>query len=170
MKRPTALCLVAATCLALPATVLAQWQWRDAAGRMVYSDVPPPPSVSADSIVRAPGRAPGEYRPAETAPPQKAEGAPAKAVAAAVAAPTPEEAFQKRRAAQQKAEAEQATKDREAQQRQAHCNELRNYATALQQGMRVAVATPDGSMERLDGDRRQAEVNKTNASLEQHCS
>ncbi|MFO1299748.1 MAG: DUF4124 domain-containing protein [Burkholderiaceae bacterium] len=30
------------------------WQWRDASGRMVYSDLPPPPSVPASQILRAP--------------------------------------------------------------------------------------------------------------------
>ncbi len=176
MKSSTALCLLAATCLALPATVFAQWQWRDASGRLVYSDVPPPPSVPAGSIMQAPGRVAGNFHPVE-APIQKADGTQpaAKAIAASASAakpapaPSAEEAFQKRRAAQQKAEAEQATKEREAQQRLARCTELRNYATGLQQGMRAAVAGPDGSLQHLDGERRQAEIAKTNASLQQDC-
>jgi hypothetical protein len=36
--------------------------------------------------------------------------------------------------------------------------------------MRAAVAGPDGSLQHLNSDQRQAEVLKTNASLEKNCS
>ncbi|HVL07616.1 MAG TPA: DUF4124 domain-containing protein, partial [Burkholderiaceae bacterium] len=51
-RRPAALsvlpALFAVMGLALaPASAEAQWKWRDAQGRLVYSDVPPPPSIPA---------------------------------------------------------------------------------------------------------------------------
>ncbi|ODV42762.1 hypothetical protein AWV79_23820 [Cupriavidus sp. UYMMa02A] len=165
------LSLLAAALAAMPASASAQWQWRDANGRMVYSDVPPPPSVT--HIVRAPGQAAGEYRPVENAP-ASAEGAPAKLTAAekAVAAPvpTPEEAFQKRRAERIKTAAEEARKEQEAGERATRCAELRNYANGLQQGTRAGVMTADGSVQHLVGEQRQAEIVKTNASIEKDCS
>ncbi|WP_316149862.1 DUF4124 domain-containing protein [Cupriavidus sp. BIC8F] len=173
MKRSSALCLLAAATLAVPVQALAYWQWRDANGRMVYSDVPP--SAAAAKVLRAPGRFAGEFQPVEAAnptAPAPAAPAPAKAAAkpAAAPAPTAEEAFQKRREASLKAATEEARKESEAAEREARCAQLRSYANGLQQGMRAAVAGPDGSLQHLNSDQRQAEMLKTNASLEKNCS
>ncbi|MGY2486220.1 DUF4124 domain-containing protein [Cupriavidus sp. CP313] len=173
MKRSSALCLLAAATLAVPVQALAYWQWRDANGRMVYSDVPP--SAAAARVLRAPGRFAGEFQPVEAAnatAPAPAAPAPAKASAkpAAAPAPTAEEAFQKRREASLKAATEEARKESEAAEREARCAQLRNYANGLQQGMRAAVAGPDGSLQHLNSDQRQVEMLKTNASLEKNCS
>lgn len=172
MKRTPALCLLA-TCLLLPATAFSQWQWRDSNGRMVYSDVPPPPGVPDGSILKAPGRFAGSLQPLDT-------GAPAAAAAAAPAPARPpakpgaalaseEEAFQKRRTAHMKQETELARKEAQEAERQTRCSQLRNYANGLQQGIRVATVAPDGSLNRLDGDQRQAELERTNASIERNC-
>ena len=56
-----------------------QWQWRDGNGRMVYSDVPPPPGVPDGSILKAPGRFASSLQaldvsaPAAAAPPLPAK-------------------------------------------------------------------------------------------------
>ncbi|SOY43072.1 DUF4124 domain-containing protein [Cupriavidus taiwanensis] len=173
MLRSSAPCLLAATLaavLAAPAPALAYWQWRDANGHMVYSDVPP--STAAARALRAPGRHAGELQPAQAAPAaEAASAAPAPAKASArPAAPTPEEAFQKRREASLKAAADEARKETEAAERAARCAQLRNYATGLQQGMRAAVAGPDGSLQHLNSEQRQAEILKTSANLEKHCN
>ncbi|WP_042885930.1 DUF4124 domain-containing protein [Cupriavidus necator] len=175
MKRSSALCLLAAAVTAVPVPALAYWQWRDANGRMVYSDVPP--SAAAARILRAPGRVAGEYQPVEAAASDSAKAppaapAPAKASAKPAAAPTPtaEEAFQKRREARLKAAADEARKESESAEREARCAQLRNYASGLQNGMRAAVAGPDGSLQHLNSDQRQAETLKTTASLEKNCN
>ena len=54
-------------------TVAAQYQWRDAKGRMVCSDLPPPTSVAPDRIIRGPSVAPGE--PGQGAPAPAADDA-----------------------------------------------------------------------------------------------
>ncbi|WP_354682282.1 DUF4124 domain-containing protein [Cupriavidus necator] len=177
MKRSSALCLLAAAVavLAVPAPALAYWQWRDTNGRMVYSDVPP--SAEAARILRTPGRVAGQFQPVEGADsakgPQASQAAPAPGKAAAKPAappPTAEEAFQKRREARLKAAADEARKESEAAEREARCAQLRNYANGLQSGMRAAVAGPDGSLQQLNSEQRQAEVLKTSASLEKNCN
>lgn len=175
MKRSSVLCLLAAAITAAPVPALAYWQWRDANGRMVYSDVPP--SAAAARILRAPGRIAGEYLPVEAAAADSAKTpqaapAPARASAKPVAppAPTAEEAFQKRREARLKATADEARKESESAEREARCAQLRNYASGLQNGMRAAVAGPDGSLQHLNSDQRQAEMLKTSASLEKNCN
>ncbi|SPR96703.1 DUF4124 domain-containing protein [Cupriavidus taiwanensis] len=166
---PRLLAAALAAVLAVPAPALAYWQWRDANGHMVYSDVPP--STAAARVLRAPGRH-AEFQPVQAAPPADAAiAAPAPAKAPArPAAPTPEEAFQKRREASLKAAAEEARRETEAAERAARCAQLRNYATGLQQGMRAAVAGPDGSLQHLNSEQRQAEILKTSANLEKHCN
>ncbi|MCY1304045.1 hypothetical protein D9M69_482920 [compost metagenome] len=141
---------------------------------MVYSDVPP--SGAAARVLRAPGRLAGEYQPveaanAESATPMAAP-APARAAGKAKDAPPPtaEEAFQKRRESRLKAAAEDARKETETAERETRCAQLRNYATGLQQGMRAAVAGPDGSLQHLNSEQRQAELVRTSASLEKNCS
>ena len=176
MKRSSVLCLLAAAVTAAASVhAHAYWQWRDANGRMVYSDVPP--SGAAARVLRAPGRSAGEYQPveaanAETANAPVAAPAPARAAGKAKEAPPPtaEEAFQKRRDSRLKAAAEEARKEAEAADREARCAQLRNYATGLQQGMRAAVAGQDGSLQHLNSEQRQAELVKTSASLEKNCN
>ncbi|WP_454764061.1 DUF4124 domain-containing protein [Cupriavidus campinensis] len=186
MNRSTALYLLVAATLAVPGTAFSQWQWKDGTGRMVYSDVPPPPSVPDRAIVMAPGRVAGAYRPveAETAP--KADGqteakAPApdaprarqvsvRAKDKADASNDPDQAFRDRREARLKADLEAATKEREQLARQTRCEEMSNYATGLREGMRVSKAGPDGAAHRLNSDERAAELDKINTSMAQHCS
>lgn len=188
MKRSTALfklaTLAALACLCQGAAAQAQWQWRDGSGRMVYSDVPPPPSVPVASVIKAPGRFAGTLRPLEAAPSAVAPASPAGVAAGIQPAPkgsepkgngkaestaSAEEAFEKRRTARLKAEADQALKDQAAQERQVRCARMQNYAVALQQNRRVAVSAPDGSAQHLDDEQRQAELQRTGASLEQNC-
>lgn len=186
MNRSTALYLLVAASLAVPATAFSQWQWKDGTGRMVYSDVPPPPSVPDRAIVMAPGRAAGAYRPVEAETAIKADGQ-ADAKAPAGDAPRarqvsarakdkpavdtdPDQAFRERREERLKADLEAATKEREQLARQTRCEEMSNYATGLREGMRISKAGPDGAAHRLNGDERAAELDKVSQSMAQHCS
>jgi hypothetical protein len=182
MKRSTALSrlatLAALACLCPAAVAQSLWQWRDGNGHMVYSDVPPPPSVQVGSIIKAPGRFAGTLHPVEAAAPATA------AVVATGTQPAPqgnakgnvestasaEDAFEKRRAARLKAQADQALKDQAAQERQADCMRMQNYAAALQQNRRIIGSAADGSAQRLDDVQRQAELQRTTASLQQNCA
>jgi hypothetical protein len=179
MNRSSALYLLIAATLAVPGTAFSQWQWKDTNGRTVYSDTPPPPTVPDRAIIMAPGRAPGMYRPVETdtAPkgdaPAKADGPrmqPASAKAEGAKPKDPDAAFQERRDARIKADLEAATKEREQLARQQNCQELRNYAAGLSEGMRAAKAGPDGVPVRLNNDERAAEIARTNEALQQQCS
>lgn len=188
MKRSVLYPLIAATLAALvPGTAISQWQWTDANGRTVYSDVPPPLSVPARAIKAAPGRFAGAYRPVE------AEGSATEIqndgrTAAKAAKPgeprmqsvstkskgeksgDADEAFRERRDARIKADLEAATKERQDLARQEKCQEMRNYATGLSQGVRVSRSGPDGAPQRLNDEERSAEIARMNESLSQHCT
>jgi hypothetical protein len=167
---------LAGTAWASPAngTAVSQpWQWRDGNGRMVYSDVPPPPSMPAASIVHAPDRFAAAYRPAEQAVPTSPatpDMAPARTAAQPASAPSAEAAFRERREARRKSEAEQNERLQADADRQARCAAMRNYAAALQQGTRTAVAGADGSVRQLDADQRQGQLQKIAEDLAKHCA
>ncbi len=149
--------------------VLGQWAWRDAAGRMVYADQPPPKSVPAKDIVK---------QPAAPAPrgidvPDAAAG-----TAKATLRPKPSQgpSIADREIAaklqQQKlAEAQKKAADEEAQQARAfdNCERLRGYQRALDGGFRVARINANGQQELLDDASRAAESERTRNEIEQQC-
>ncbi|KAI3589440.1 putative transmembrane protein [Cupriavidus sp. U2] len=179
MKRSSALYLLIAASLAIPGTAFSQWQWKDANGRTVYSDVPPSPSVPERAILAAPGRVAGAYRPLEMET-AKADGNPAptgsarmQQVSAKAKADKPvdaDEAFRERRDARIKADLEAAAKERTQLARDERCQQLRNYATGLSAGVRVSRSGADGAPMRLNDDERTAELARTNDSINQQCS
>lgn len=174
MKRSSALYLLLAASLAVPGTAFSQWQWKDANGRTVYSDVPPPPSVPDRAILSAPGRVAGAYRPLETETKGEANspaGAPRmQATGTKTAQADADKAFRERRDARIKADLEAATKERAQLARQEKCQEMRNYATGLSGGTRVAKIGADGALNRLGGEEREAELARVNEQLAQNCA
>jgi hypothetical protein len=158
--------------LAWSAPSPAQWAWRDAAGRMVYSDQPPPKSVPTKSIVRQPAatqRLSALERPADTA----AEAA--TPVQARPAQPRPQDKADREIEAklrqQQLAEAQKKAADEEARQAKIaeNCERLRAYQRTLDGGFRVARVNAAGQKEIMDDATRAAERARTRAEIEQHC-
>lgn len=172
--------LLALTSLALaPVPAEAQWKWRDTQGRLVYSDVPPPPSIPAARIVHAPGgRAAGPLESLPDAPPkptpaaatQVPPGNAATRLPPAAPALTPEQAFQKRHEERLKAEAAERERNAEKQVRDARCARLRGYVNALESGLRASRTKPDGSIEFLDDAARAQELNQAREVATRECS
>lgn len=141
----------------LPAPAVAQYQWRDAEGRMVFSDQPPPTSVPPSRILRAdpmpppPAPAPAtSRRPAESAADRQIE-ARRKAVEAADAAKKRE------------AEAEQAARLAKA------CSAAMADQRVLDSGMRIARLNADGEREFLSDEDRAQRAAATQRALKDFC-
>jgi hypothetical protein len=170
------LAAVSAAALTCSMPAAAQWAWRDAAGKMVFSDQPPPKSIPAKDVVRQPAT------PA-TAPRQRGTGeaqgeAPAEAKAQASRPPaqagTPtlaERDIESKQRQQQLAETEKKTADEEARKAQVaeNCERMRGYLRALDGGFRVARVNAAGQQEILDDAARAAERERTRAQIEQQC-
>ncbi|CAG9180526.1 DUF4124 domain-containing protein [Cupriavidus pampae] len=168
--------LATALIAAVPGAALAaQWQWRDEAGRKVYSDTPPPPSVPERNILSAPGRVAGAYVPTNS---ETAEGKSAGSVSTIATTPTDSQAalqaqkegFEKRRAARLKQEEDAAAKDAKQAQRTARCQELSNYAAGLSQNARIARINSEGMREALDDAQRAAALERTNTTMAAECN
>ena len=171
------LAALAAASLACSMPAAAQWAWRDAGGKMVYSDQPPPKSVPAKDIVRQPAAAPAT-RPRVTseAPPEAAAETKATTTpAGGPAAPRPptvaEREIESRRRQQQLAEAEKKAADEEALRKQTaeNCERLRGYQRALEGGYRIARVSPAGEKEFLGDAQRASELERTREQIEQNC-
>lgn len=173
-KRLLAAALVGACACLQPAA--AQWAWRDTAGKMVYSDQPPPKSVPAKNIVRQPPAAP-VARPNEVSATPGDAAAAAKPQAAAAQTPArkgptvAEREIEARVRQQQLAEAEKKAAEEEARRAKIaeNCERMRGYLRALEGGFRLSRVNSAGQQEVLDDAARASERDRTRAEIEQHC-
>ncbi|AXA90532.1 DUF4124 domain-containing protein [Massilia sp. YMA4] len=158
---------LAAVLLVTSALAHAQWAWRDAQGRPVYSDQPPPPSVPAARIFKAPRGQMPDLREQLRQP-----EAPAKTAPAVKAAPTLAErnaAYEQRRAAAAEQAGRAADEAKARAQRAASCENARQNQRALEGGGRIVRYNDKGEREVL-GDAQRAEEARRNAlAVAEHC-
>ena len=149
----------------------AQWAWKDDNGRLVYSNIPPPPSIKPAQIVRQPGAAPQAAR--ASAPADGEAEKPAAAPAAANAPKTYAERdaeFRKRQ--QERADNERKTQEEQqkAAQKAADCERSRGYMRALEDGVRVTRTDAAGNREYIDDAQRAAEMDRMRKAIRELCS
>lgn len=126
------LLVLAAALAALPAIAApGVYKWREADGRIVYSDLPPRPGVPA-TLLSAPAGKAMTVAGTRTAPDAAPDWV--------------EQAKLARQKAIERAEAEQArlTAQREAEERAKRCDEIRTSLRALDSGMRLSTVTERG--------------------------
>jgi type IV secretory pathway VirB10-like protein len=162
--------LLAGALLAVSAQALAQFIWIDDKGVKQLSDRPPPPSVPANRILKAPGKpivtfnpnAPAE--PVADAPPEAAEP---KAKAAPTLADRNAE-FKKRQTeaaeAAKKASDEAARKAEQA----SNCEAARNNQRSLDQGVRMSGFDKNGERTILN-DSERAEMARKSQQILSSC-
>ena len=172
-RRPRILAALAVALVAgiYTASASAQWAWKDDNGRLVYSNIPPPPSVKPVQIVRQPGAMPQSAR--ATAPVEGEADKPAAAPAPANASKT----YAERDADFRKRQQERADSDRKAQEEQqkaaqkaVECERSRGYLRALEDGVRVTRTDPAGNREYLDDAQRAGEMDRMRKAIRELCN
>lgn len=161
--------LIAGLALLAAAGAHAQYMWIDDKGLKQFSDRPPPSSVPAKRILKAPGRAMLIDIPEASAEPAAtAAAASATATAEAKAAPTTAERnadFNKRKGEQ----AEQARKAGEEARRKselaANCEANRKHQALLESGARIATVEANGEPGFLSDEARARQLNATQRAL-----
>jgi hypothetical protein len=155
---------------ALPAA--AQWAWREANGRVVYSDQPPPASVKSSQIVKQPGPrtfAPMPIVAGEPANDSKGEAKDKDKENAKPAGPKTyaerEMEFRKRQQEREQSEKKQQEEQARATQKAQECERMRNYMRALQDGVRVSRTDSQGNREVLEDAQREAEIKRMREAL-----
>ena len=154
-----------AGCLAVPGAAFAQlYQWRDANGRTVFSDSPPPPNIPPGNIIKNPK---ARAAPAPTDEKHADDGkATASAAGSATKADGPKsvaerEADFKKRQAEVAAKAEKDQKlASDEKQREDRCRGMRQSLAALEAGQRVRRFNDKGEPYFLDDAERARDVEK----------
>jgi hypothetical protein len=151
--------------LALPAE--AQWKWRDKGGRVQYSDLPPPATVSEQEILQRPNSA--QRQTAPVARPVAVAASTAASAASGVATLAPKTVEPELEAKRRKVEEEKAAKDKAEEQRMAaaradNCVRAKAQLRTLDDGIRIARTSANGEREILD-DKGRAEERKRTADI-----
>jgi hypothetical protein len=180
---------VIALIVASTASWASTWQWRDAQGRMVYSDRPPPVDVRPSQIVRAPSTAErgaaaspsagapstASSRVSPVATKDASEGeATAKVSAGSAKAPKTwverEREFRERQA-EREAQAARAREDGEqAAAAKRACEDAQREIRTLESGLRVVSVNARGEAETLDDAQRAQRLTKAHADLARLCA
>lgn len=165
--RPIHLAIATGFVLALSChSAVAQWKWRDAAGHVTASDLPPPSSVPEQNILSRP-----DPRHAANAPrPPAAASSPGGLGPRSSSANTdPElEARRKRAADEQKLQQKQAQESNDAA-RSDICARAQAQLAVLSGGQRMARATAQGEKEVLDDKGRADETQRANTIIASNC-
>lgn len=146
----------------------AQWVWKDSAGGLNASDLPPPRSVPDKDIVRRPA---GASRPAVAAPEIPASAAVVRAAASPPAKPAVDSELERRRKAaeQEKATRGKADEERLAAQRRDNCERARGQLLGLESGRRMSRMNAQGETEVLDDDARAVEIGRAREVIASDC-
>ena len=174
MRKP----IIAATVLLLATSVAGtpahgqgtRYKWRDAQGRIQYSDRPPPAGTAdKDILARPPGAQ--QSRVIQVLPVGQAPSAPAQP--AAPAASTAVERMQAQERDKQTRESEAKLKAEEARNKQIradNCKSAREQMASLRSGMRVARINDKGEREVLDDAQRNAQIQRTQEAINSNCN
>lgn len=163
--------LILAFVLALPGQALAQWKWRDANGKIQYSDLPPPAATPEKDILQRP---PGQRNQVVVRSLDAAASAAKPAPAASKPASTPNKAEQEEQAQLKKEQEAAAKKQKDeerrlAEQRADNCRRAAANLKQLQDGGRITTRNEAGETVVLDDAGRAAEIQRTRGLMDSEC-
>jgi Domain of unknown function (DUF4124) len=167
------LALVGATLLSGVQAQMPAWKWRDAQGRIQYSDRAPPQQVPDKDILQRPAA----RSSAEPAAPTASAGAASAAGAAGAARPLArasggqDPVLEARRKQQETAEADKrkAEEDKRQRLRQENCERSKEYMRSLNDGLRIARTGPNGERAFLSDAERAQETARTRELISSEC-
>lgn len=163
LKSIFAIAALAAGCT-LTGAASAQYAWIDGNGVKQYSDLPPPSSVPAASILKTPAtRAPV----AAAAPSENGAGTTADKPKAALTTAEKNAEFVKRRAEQAEQEKKAAEQARVAAEKTKNCDRARQYQKTLASGVRLVSTDKTGERVYLDEAQRTQEEREVKNMLKE---
>ncbi len=160
-------CLLAALALAACPT-FAQWQWLDANGKKVFSDMAPPLDVPDKHILQSPGvRVTPPKSDTEAAPPSAPVANPTGAAASKEAA---ELEAKKKKAEDAERAQQRADADRAARAKTDNCQRAQRALITLNSGTPMRTMTAQGERVFMDETTRSAEKTRLQAAIRQNCN
>ena len=151
--------LLGAVAVVPEAAAAAPFKWRDASGRIVYSDLPPPPGARVTLIAAPAGIATGV---SSTTPVAAQEARPATWVER-------EKASRRRALERADAEREQAGAQRQAAERERFCEEARTGLRTLESGARLSLVDERGERVVVDEAERAKRAEALQRAVAEHC-
>lgn len=154
--------------VSLPAE--AQWKWKDRAGRIQYSDLPPPVGTPDQDVLSRP-TAPRRSGTVAPAGPAASAASAASAVTAAAPVPKLDQEFEAKR---KKAEGEviaknKAEEDRVAAAKADNCSRAKSQLRTFESGIRVTRTNAKGEREFLDDKQRAEETRHAKDVIASDC-
>jgi len=159
-RRPLGV-IFALALLALSPFAHAQWKWRDADGRVQYSDRPPPPNVAEKDIMQRPNQA------ARAPAPQSAQAPGAASAASDVAAPgrAASESSRDKIERERKTAEDKANKEAMAE----NCRLAQNRQRLLESGVRLRSGEPGGETQVMTEQARQEQIRQMQVVINTQC-
>jgi hypothetical protein len=145
---------------ALAAGAQAQWVWRDAAGQIHASDLPPPRGTPDKNIVQRPA---AQARVATPPPAAASAAASATGVDAALEA-------RRKKAADDQLAQRKLQDEKNAAVRAENCQRARDQMRGLESGQRMQRTLPNGEREILDDAQRAAESQRVRSVIASECA
>jgi hypothetical protein len=172
MKRPApvSLLLVLAGVIALATPAFGQsgnWKYRDAQGRTVVSDLPPPAGVQDKDILVRP-TAPLRRAAPAAAPASAAAATPGTAPALAQSTDPELEARRKKVLDEQQTQ-KKLQDEKDSAQRADNCARAKSHLAALADGQRIARTNAQGEREILDDKGRAEEMQRARQVIASDC-
>lgn len=169
MKFPVFRCVAVAAvtllAVASSAPALAQYVWLNEKGVKQYSDMPPPPSIPVNQILKQPTGSASHPANDETSAPAQSE--PAAASKRPMTTAEKNADFRKRHAEQAEKEKKAAEQAKAAAEKAKNCQRAREYQNALASGGRIAHTDQNGDRSFLTDDQRAQEMKDVNRVLQQ---
>jgi hypothetical protein len=167
LNRPLSIAALGLLMLALALPAQAQWKWRDNAGKIQYSDLPPPNGTPEKDILQRPA---GLKQFVVIQP----VGAAAAASAPALVASGPSKAELDQQAKQKQQDQDALAKQKEeerklALQRRDNCTRAQGNLKLLQDGVRLTRANDKGESVPLDERQRAEEMQRTRSLMSSEC-
>lgn len=126
------------------------YTWRDASGKVHYSDTPPPGADAKRVRAGTQGGTAGSAAPARSTAEQDME-------------------FRKRKAESDKSQAKAEQEHKEAEENKRNCADARNQLNALESGQRMSRIDASGERIVLDDEMRAQEIEKARKSVQSWC-
>jgi Domain of unknown function (DUF4124) len=146
--------------LSLAPAAQAQWKWRDAEGRVQYSDRPPPGTVADKDILSRPSGSALRSMNSPAQPASAPASSPASAAAPGKAASDAAKAEKERKAAEEKQRAEMNA---------TNCKQAQDQLRLLESGVRVRQINDKGEREVLDDAARQTQMRQAQTVISVSC-
>lgn len=173
MRHPSparVLAVLTAALLTVAAPAHAQWKWKDSAGRVQYSDLPPPQGTPEASILSRPSTRTTVAPRQATAPlPAASLASGAGQLASAPRGVDPELEARRRKAEDEVKAKNKAEEDRVAAARAENCRRAQAGQRTIDSGMRVMRTNEKGEREYLDDAQRAQERQRLQQTISTDC-